>query len=47
MIEDKKTAIVGILVAIVILCTCFSCNGNIETVEEVTPVEEVPTETTE
>ena len=47
-IENKKTAIVGSVVGLVILLTVFCCEGNKEAVEElketveevVTPVEE-------
>ena len=40
-IENKKTAIVGGVVGLVILLTIFCCNGKQEAVEEVTPVEAV------
>ena len=49
--ENWKTALVGSIVGIVILCLCC-CDGKVEepavieepVVEEVTPVEEVPAE---
>ena len=43
MIKDKKTAIVGSIVGLVILLTVFSCKGNKEEAPavEATPVEEV------
>ena len=40
-IENKKTAIVGGVVGLVILLTIFCCNGKQEAVEEVAPAEAI------